>query len=47
MNPYNNPYEAFMNYMNILDDFVIRLNHMAKAASRRFAYVKSKEPVND
>lgn len=49
LNPYNNPYEAFMNYMNILDDFVIRLDHTAKAASRRYAYayVKSKEPVND
>ena len=26
VNPYNSPYEAFMNYMNILSDFKIRLN---------------------
>ncbi|HBS87938.1 MAG: alpha-amylase [Bacteroidetes bacterium GWF2_38_335] len=25
-NPYNSPYEAFINYMNILSDFIIRLN---------------------
>jgi alpha-amylase len=27
-NPYDNPYEAFMNYMNILSDFVIRVNNL-------------------
>lgn len=25
-NPYNNPYEAFINYMNVLSDFKLRLN---------------------
>ncbi|HAH23461.1 MAG TPA: alpha-amylase, partial [Prolixibacteraceae bacterium] len=25
-NPYNSPYDAFINYMNVLNDFVIRLN---------------------
>jgi len=25
-NPYDTPYEAFINYMNILSDFTIRLN---------------------
>ncbi len=25
-NPYNSPYEAFINYMNVLSDFVIRVN---------------------
>jgi alpha-amylase len=25
-NPYNNPYEAFMNYMNVLNDFSYRIN---------------------
>jgi len=25
-NPYNNPYEAFMNYMNVLNDFMYRVN---------------------
>lgn len=28
-NPYESPYEAFINYMNVLSDFVIRLNHVA------------------
>ena len=26
LNPYDSPYEAFMNYMNVLNDFSIRLN---------------------
>ncbi len=26
INPYNNPYEAFMNYMNVLNDFSYRVN---------------------
>jgi alpha-amylase len=26
-NPYGNPYEAFINYMNVLSDFTLRLNH--------------------
>jgi alpha-amylase len=25
-NPYDTPYDAFMNYMNVLSDFEIRLN---------------------
>jgi alpha-amylase len=25
-NPFNSPYEAFINYMNVLSDFKIRLN---------------------
>ncbi len=25
-NPYNSPYEAFINYMNILSDFILRVN---------------------
>jgi alpha-amylase len=28
LNPYNNPYEAFINYMNVLSDFKIRLNNL-------------------
>lgn len=46
-NPYNNPYEAFMNYMNILDDFEMRLNDASKATFRRFNYMKSRELVKD
>ena len=26
-NPYNTPYEAFINYMNVLSDFIIRVNN--------------------
>ena len=25
-NPYSTPYEAFINYMNVLSDFIIRIN---------------------
>ena len=32
-NPYNSPYEAFINYMNILSDFVIRVENDYKAPS--------------
>jgi alpha-amylase len=27
-NPYGNPYEAFINYMNVLSDFTLRLNKL-------------------
>jgi flagellar motor switch protein FliG len=30
-NPYNSPYEAFINYMNVLSDFVIRVDEKSKA----------------
>jgi len=30
LNPYDNPYEAFMNYMNVLSDFTLRLNKSVK-----------------
>ena len=41
INPYNNPYEAFMNYMNVLDDFVIRLNRSDLKYVRLLTYTKS------
>ena len=28
-NPYDNPYEAFINYMNVLNDFILRLDKVA------------------
>jgi len=46
-NPYDNPYEAFMNYMNILDDFGMRLNQATKTTLIRFTYLKSRELVKD
>ena len=30
-NPYNGPYEAFMNFMNVLNDFSIRLNQKVES----------------
>jgi alpha-amylase len=32
-NPYNTPYEAFINYMNILSDFLIRINEICPGAA--------------
>lgn len=34
-NPYETPYEAFMNYMNVLSDFEIRLNRLAPEADEK------------
>jgi len=31
-NPYSSPYEAFINYMNVLSDFMIRVDESADAA---------------
>lgn len=35
LNPYESPYEAFMNYMNVLGDFSIRLKQITKKYSIR------------
>ena len=32
-NPYESPYDAYINYMNILDDFSWRLNRKKAAAA--------------
>ena len=42
-NPYDTPYEAFINYMNILSDFEIRLNRAQFFAPETPLYVKKKE----
>jgi alpha-amylase len=34
-NPYPSPYEAFINYMNVLSDFQIRLNDMGEGAAKK------------
>jgi alpha-amylase len=39
-NPYPSPYEAFINYMNVLSDFIIRVEH---AVSKHTAHPKEKE----
>jgi alpha-amylase len=39
-NPYETPYDAFMNYMNILSDFEIRLNKMCPASDEQIEILK-------
>ncbi len=36
-NPYETPYEAFINYMNVLSDFIVRVNDEYSAAVANFA----------
>ena len=44
-NPYNGPYEAFINYMNVLTDFSIRVNELCKAAPAPVIESPAKEIV--
>jgi alpha-amylase len=48
-NPYNSPYEAFINYMNILSDFEIRVNDELAPKIRKAAGTvkKVKETTNN
>ena len=39
-NPYENPYDAFMNYMNVLSDFEIRINRYLPATGDQLQIVK-------
>jgi alpha-amylase len=49
-NPYGSPYEAFLNYMNVLSDFLIRvreyaeneLNEVLEASAETIAKAKAK-----
>ena len=36
-NPYDTPYESFINYMNVLSDFIIRVNDEYSATVAKFA----------
>lgn len=36
-NPYDTPYEAFINYMNVLSDFIIRVNDEYSVLDAKFA----------
>ena len=36
-NPYDTPYEAFINYMNVLSDFIIRVNDEISVLDANFA----------
>ncbi len=52
-NPYDTPYDAFMNYMNILSDFEIRLNRFIpdkdeqNEISKLNNLIKEKESIID
>jgi len=45
-NPYNTPYEAFINYMNILSDFKIRLNAVVPESAKDLEITNLKELVS-
>lgn len=34
-NPYNTPYEAFINYMNVLSDFIIRIDDAMTTSGKK------------
>jgi alpha-amylase len=44
-NPYGTPYEAFLNYMNVLSDFLIRVNEYAENTSVKTGKTKTKTPA--
>jgi alpha-amylase len=48
-NPYNSPYDAFINFMNILSDFIIRLEKKTKRIVYKGIPIEelSGEPLND
>ncbi|MGM5482098.1 MAG: glycoside hydrolase family 57 protein [Nanobdellota archaeon] len=43
-NPYNTPYEAFITYMNILNDIVVRINKEEEEATSSKSYTISESP---
>lgn len=42
-NPYDTPYEAFINYMNVLSDFIIRVDEEYSTSVAKFAAPKETE----
>ncbi len=45
-NPYDTPYEAFINYMNVLSDFILRVDDAISVSDINFAAAKpAKAPV--
>jgi alpha-amylase len=46
-NPYETPYDAFMNYMNILSDFEIRINREVPCNEDYIRIKKMKEALNE
>jgi alpha-amylase len=43
-NPYGTPYEAFINYMNVLSDFIIRVDEAILGQSKQNTVVKEVKP---
>ena len=39
-NPYDTPYEAFINYMNVLSDFILRVNEAISVSDADFTHAK-------
>ena len=44
-NPYDTPYEAFINYMNVLSDFILRVDDAISVSDVNFAPAKPKAPA--
>jgi alpha-amylase len=46
-NPYGNPYEAFINYMNVLSDFTLRLNVLVPVDENEAEMTKLKKVIDE
>ncbi len=44
-NPYDTPYEAFINYMNVLSDFILRVDDAISVSDVNFAPAKAAAPA--
>ncbi|MBR5275359.1 MAG: alpha-amylase, partial [Bacteroidales bacterium] len=44
-NPYDTPYEAFINYMNVLSDFILRVDDAISVSDVNFAPSKVAAPA--
>lgn len=46
-NPYKNPYEAFINYMNVLSDFAIRVNQIIPDKKDNIEIIRLHNKISD
>ena len=44
-NPYDTPYEAFINYMNVLSDFIVRVDRISDKGKKAAVKENGKEPA--
>ena len=44
-NPYDTPYEAFINYMNVVSDFILRVDDAIPVSDANFAPAEAKAPA--